>query len=160
MVMNNSIKPQLLEAILKDDKAQLEALGWQPVADYLRKITKQKWQTSDLELFADLWHDKTPDAIINAARECMKANASNGFRPLAGALAPYFVTKQTNKDVTPLWQQPATLAAVTKLLAADKPICHCIPSTTALDLTTGILRCPHCGGLDDGQVEDAQAAVE
>ncbi len=159
MIMTASIKPQLLEAILKDDTALLEATGWQPVADYLRKATKQKWQTADLEPFADLWHDKTPDAIINATRECMRAGASNGWRPIASQLAPYFATKQTKKNATMPWQELAALATVTKLRAAGQQVCHCTPSTTALHLTTGLLRCPNCNGLDDGQVDDALAVA-
>ncbi len=159
MIMTDSIKSQLLEAILKDDAALLEATGWQPVADYLRKATKQKWQTSDLEPFVDLWHDKTPDAVINAARECMRAGASGTWRPMASQLAQYFETKQTKHDATPLWQEPAALANVNKLLAAGEPTCHCIPSTTQLHLDTGLMRCPNCGGLDDGQVDDALAVA-
>ncbi len=160
MMMTHSIKPELLEAILKDDKAQLEALGWQAVADYLRNVTKQQWQTADLEPFADLWHDKTPDAIIDATRKCRQAGASKGWRPMADQLAPYFATgPATKKDATPPWQEPAALATVTKLRAAGETTCHCTPSTTALHLSTGLLRCPACEGLDAGQVEDALAVA-
>ncbi len=160
MMIMNDFKQELLTAATKDDQAALEAVGWQVVDDYLRTLTKQQWQIGDLEPFADLWHDRAPDAVISAARECMRAGASNGWRPMAGQLAPYFATGPASKrDATPPWQEPAALDTVGRLLASGEAICCCTPSSTALHLSTGLFRCPACGGLDAGQVEDALAVA-
>jgi|GEM_PF-1857494 len=160
MMIVNDFKQELLTAATKDDQAALEAVGWQVVDDYLRTLTKQQWQIGDLEPFADLWYDKAPDAVINAARECMRAGASNGWRPRAGQLAPYFATSQSTKqNATHPTQTPAALALATKLRADGQPICDCTPNSTQLYPTTGLMRCPHCGGLDAGQVEDAMKAA-
>jgi len=155
-------RDQLVAACDAGDQLAIRRLGWYEVHEALAtwNAPRQGCTLRQLTPYAKLVGDQEPELVLDALREL-----AGDWRPTPGAVRGYLNAKRGEKhrvDVGRAADPAATeeaLRAVAAALDAGEQPCACGFHSAQWRLDDAcVLRCPSCGGLEQGQiyaVEDA-----
>jgi hypothetical protein len=148
----------LADAIRTEDEAQLKAHGWLAVKKVLGEVGAKRFGYDDLLTYAYVLGDCPPADILEAIRQAILSGSTNGHRPSVAQVSQHLrrTARTTTMKLSP-WQEPKALELVLKLHADGVNACDC-GGAIFYYASTALYRCQECGGLDVGQLEDAEEA--
>jgi hypothetical protein len=148
----------LADAIRTADEEQIKAHGYHDVFRMLDGADNRHFDYDDLLIYAFILEPFPVADILIGIRQAINSGASGGFRPTPAQIAEHIprAAKTTMMKLSP-WQEPRALELVLKLHADGVNACDC-GGAIFYYASTALYRCQECGGLDVGQLEDAEEA--
>ncbi len=155
-------RDELVAAFERDDHVAIKAAGWWPVWEMCHTAwaPRQTARAKDMVPYAKLLGAHEPADVLEALEECATA-----WRPVPGQLRGYLNSKRADphrvdvgRAADPAATDEALRAVADALRAGEKP-CRCGFHSARWRLDDAcVLRCPTCGGLEQGQVYAAEDA--
>lgn len=164
-----SARDELIRAFTDNDHDTVRMLGWWDVWGTLHGLwdPKKKTTAKDMVWYATALGDENPADVLDAVLAC-----AGDFRPTAGQLRGY-LNRQRGEDPsarvdvgrsTDIASDPRVLANVREALRNGAHACECGHSPPGVPWLRGnrdgVLRCPDCDGIQDGQIYNAEDAEQ
>lgn len=156
-------RQQLVDAFQREDHDAIKAAGWWPVWEVCTTAwaPRQTATARDMIPYAKRLGDYEPDQIIAAFDAC-----AGPWRPVPGELLGWLNRTERGSDRADLGRAtdpantPDAIQAVADAIQAGDHACTCgCPTARTWRLTTvGVLRCPTCQHIEQGQVFAAEDA--
>jgi hypothetical protein len=158
-------RTKLMEMSLNGDYQSLSELGWLEVYDALKGWWPKRMSIEDLAPYLDALHEDPASKVMSVLRtmrgEQWRPSPSALYREMQGVAAKKQQARESEKDRygrrKPPWSRPEALVRVRMLMDAGNPVCGCIPRPTDYRMDKyNVLQCRECGGLEQGQVWEAE----
>jgi hypothetical protein len=141
------------------DFAAIQRVGWGPVVDALRSWARHLGG-AELAPYAFVLAEVPPEEIVAAVYSLLgneyPPSASEVFRRVDARRHPEVVEPERSGPQKRKDQRPRALDACRVAFSMGAPECSCPGRAVSWEIDLdGVLRCPGCGGLEPGQIDDA-----
>jgi len=156
---------ELMEKALTADYTSLKELGWLEVYEALRGWWPKRMSIEDLAPYLDALHEEPAEKVMSTLRgmrgEQWRPSPSALYREIQGIVAKSQAEHDAKKDrfgrKKRADQGSAALLRVRMLIDSGVHTCTCNPRPTAVrEDRFHVLTCSDCGGLEQGQVFNAE----
>jgi hypothetical protein len=157
----------IVRAVFNGDDELLEKTGWLAFFERLRALyPRKKWPATEQATYVEIL--QSPITAFAALNSWMLGEKSQ-WPPAAVELSALMRRAQSEPPAEQQGRQhqhrtdntPHAYATVRALLASGHRVCDCRPRPANMEISesTGVITCLACGGLEQGQVDQAEEAT-